>query len=251
VQILHFLYHELRDEGSDYSYVVKTSEFARQMKLFKSLRADAHTGQAGKVNPAVTFDDGHISNYEQALPVLQEQGMQAHFFITVGWTGQRDGYMGWQELRALHAAGQEIGAHGWTHTLLTHCDAAQLSKELRDARLKLEDGLGAEVPTMSLPGGRYNKRVLEACREAGYKQVFTSVPQASADDAWMVGRLNVVGGMNLEWMEKILDPASGVLASLERKDKLKGVAKSILGDTMYARLWRLINRSEEQAGEGA
>jgi peptidoglycan/xylan/chitin deacetylase (PgdA/CDA1 family) len=249
---LHFLYHELRGEGSDYAYVVKTSEFARQMELFERLHTNADTA----LRPEVTFDDGHVSNYEEALPILQAHGLKARFFITVGWTGQRTGYMGWQQLRALHATGQEIGAHGWTHTLLTHCDSAQLSLELRDARLKLEDGLGAGVPTMSLPGGRYNKRVLEACKEAGYRQIFTSVPQASEGDAWMVGRLNVVGGMGVDWMERVLDPATGVLAGLARKDKLKGVAKSVLGDSLYARLWGLVNRSEgeagsDQAGEGA
>ena len=243
---LHFLYHELRAEGSDYSYVVKTSEFARQMELFQRLHADASPG----LWPEVTFDDGHISNYDEALPVLQAYGLRARFFITVGWTGQRAGFMGWHQLQALHASGHEIGAHGWTHTLLTHCSAAQLSVELRDARLKLEDGIGARVPTMSLPGGRYNKRVLEACKEAGYEQVFTSVPQASADGAWMVGRLNVVGGMSEAWMQRVLDPASGVLAGLERKDKLKSAAKSVLGDAFYMRLWGLVNRSEGEENAG-
>jgi hypothetical protein len=62
--------------------------------------------------------------------------------------------------------------------------------------------------------------------------------------------------MNVAWLERVLDPASGILEGLERKDKLKSVAKSVLGDTLYARLWGLVNRSEgeaggDQAGEGA
>lgn len=245
---LHFLYHELRAEGSEYAYVVKTAEFARQMELFQRLQQG---GGAGLV-PEVTFDDGDVSNYEQALPVLQQAGVTARFFITVGWTAQRAGYMSSEQLRGLQAAGQKIGAHGWTHTLLTHCDAAQLKAELLDARLKLEDELGTAVTTMSLPGGRYNQRVLEACREHGYTQVFTSVPQAStAADAWLVGRLNLVGGTDLAWLEKVLDPASGVLAALERKDKIKGMAKSVLGDTLYAKVWSIVNRSEPEAGAGA
>ena len=245
---LHFLYHELRAEGSDYAYVVKTSEFARQVELYRRLQLGGGVGLV----PEVTFDDGDVSNYEQALPVLQEFGVMARFFITVGWTAQRAGYMNWEQLRGLQAAGQQIGAHGWTHTLLTHCDAAQLKTELLDARLKLEDGLGAAVTTLSLPGGRYNQRVLNACKEYGYTQVFTSVPQAStAADDWLVGRLNLVGGTELAWLEKVLDPASGVLAALERKDRIKGMAKRVLGDTLYAKVWSMVNRSEPEAGAGA
>jgi peptidoglycan/xylan/chitin deacetylase (PgdA/CDA1 family) len=245
---LNFLYHELRAEGSEYAYVVKTSEFARQVELFRRLQLGGGAG----LMPGVTFDDGDVSNYEQALPVLQEFGVTARFFITVGWTAQRAGYMNWEQLRGLRAAGQEIGAHGWTHTLLTHCDPAQLKKELLDARLKLEDELGAAVTTISLPGGRYNQRVLEACREHGYTQVFTSVPQAStAADDWLVGRLNLVGGTTLVWLEKVLDPSSGVLAALERKDRIKGMAKRVLGDTLYAKVWSMVNRSEPDAGAGA
>ncbi|WP_213803912.1 polysaccharide deacetylase family protein [Granulicella sp. dw_53] len=248
MQRLHFLYHELRTEDSSYSYVVKSSEFSRQMKLFGEMQRATQS----EVVPEVTFDDGHISNLHLALPILQEQAVRARFFITVGWTGRRDGYMGWTDLRELQAAQQEIGAHGWTHTLLTHCNATQLQTELKDARLKLEDELGAPVPTMSLPGGRYNKRVLEACREAGYKQIFTSIPQLQrSSDEELVGRLNVVGGMSLEWMERVLDPASGLLNGLARKDKVKGVAKSVLGDVLYARLWALVNRSEPQSDEPA
>jgi hypothetical protein len=57
--------------------------------------------------------------------------------------------------------------------------------------------------------------------------------------------------MDTEWMKRVLDPTSGVLADLERKDKLKGALKNVLGDTLYARLWSLVNRSEPEAGEPA
>jgi len=47
--------------------------------------------------------------------------------------------MGWQELRALHQAGQLIGAHGWSHALLTHCSASGLHRELVDAWGRFRD----------------------------------------------------------------------------------------------------------------
>jgi hypothetical protein len=98
---------------------------------------------------------------------------------------------------------------------------------------------------MSLPGGRYNRRVLTACQQAGYTQIFTSVPKAEPEPAGeIVGRLNVRGDMSLEWMSKLLLPDSGVLSNLEREYRIKAAAKSLLGDRLYEKLWAILNRKE-------
>ncbi|MGF7179429.1 polysaccharide deacetylase family protein [Tunturiibacter psychrotolerans] len=247
---LYLLYHELRPARSDYSYVVETNQFEKHVDLFLKLRNE----KTSVFYPEITFDDGHISNFEFALPILHSRAIKAWFFITVGWTGQKPGYMGWAELRALQGAGQQIGAHGWSHTLLTHCDQPQLQKELLKARLTLEDKLGTSITTMSLPGGRSNQRVLAACREAGYQQVFTSVPKAEPQPAGpAVGRLNIRGDMTLEWLTKLFQPESGVLSGLQRQHQIKATAKTLLGDRLYERLWALLNRHEPttDAGEAA
>jgi hypothetical protein len=244
---LHFLYHELRPGESQYSYALKRDAFDRQMELFVQMRGAANPG----LWPEVTFDDGHASDYEYALPILQSRGLIARFFITAGWTGIRPGYMGWSELRSLHESGQMIGAHGWSHTLLTHCGPEDLNKELSSARELLEDKLGAPITTMSLPGGRSNRRVLAACREAGYTQVYTSVPRAEGTPTgFMVGRLNVRGDMTLEWIRKLLEPGSSTLRSLERQHGIKQAAKALLGDRMYERLWAVLNRKGPASGAG-
>jgi hypothetical protein len=59
-----------------------------------------------------------------------------------------------------------------------------------------------------------------------------------------VGRLNIRGDAQLEWIEKLLDPSSGVLTGLQRKDKIKTAAKRLFGDRLYARLWALSNRQQ-------
>ena len=241
---LYLLYHELRPIRSSYSYALETSEFEKQLDLFIKLRTDP----TQDLWPEITFDDGHISNFEYALPALQSRNLKASFFITVGWTGQRPGYMGWNELRQLHEAGQAIGAHGWTHTLLTHCDPQTLHHELADARFALEDKLGTSITTMSLPGGRYNRHVLTACEEAGYTQVFTSIPKPAPDPAAStIGRLNIRGSMSLEWIAELFQPHSKALAGLERQYRKKALAKSLLGDRLYAKLWAVLNRKESDS----
>ncbi len=244
---LHLLYHEVRQCRSDYSYVIEREQFERHVDLCAEMRNYG----TESLFPELTFDDGHISNFEHALPVLQSRGLTAHFFITAGWTATKPGYMGWEELRSLHAAGQRIGAHGWSHTLLTHCAGKELEKELRGARMLLEDKLGTPITTMSLPGGRYNQRVLAACRAAGYSMVFSSEPRAELVPAgYRIGRLNIRGDMTVDWIRSVLQPGSRVLSSLERQYRMKSAAKRIVGDRLYEKIWALLNRKELVAGNG-
>jgi len=248
---LYLLYHEVRTGESRYSYVVETGVFARQVELFARMRATESAG----LWPELTFDDGHISNLEVAAPILQSRGLTARFFITAGWTGTKPGYMGWAELRTLHGAGHAIGAHGWSHKLLTHCGDRELETELSKSRLTLEDKLGSSVTTMSLPGGRSNRRVLAACAAAGYMQVYTSEPRAeSLPLGATVGRLNILGSMQPEWIARLFEPGSRVLSELGRQHRMKEAAKKLLGDRLYARLWAMVNRGEpgtDGGGEGA
>ncbi len=241
---LHLLYHELHPTPGDYTYALGTTEFARHLSLYRKLQSAG----TDAIRPAVTFDDGHISNYEYALPALALAGVRAHFFITAGWTSHRANYMGWEHLRALIAAGHKVGAHGWSHALLTHCSPKDLQRELTDARHLLEDKLGISVRTMSLPGGRSNSEVLQACTRAGYHQVFTSVPKAElADTPPLVGRLNLRSDATAEWLERLLTSRDGVLGKLERQHRLKQAAQRALGDVLYGKLWALLNRARPSA----
>jgi peptidoglycan/xylan/chitin deacetylase (PgdA/CDA1 family) len=221
------------------------------VELFAQMRE----AESCEIWPELTFDDGHRSDVEIAAPILQARGLTARFFITAGWTGTKTGYMGWAEVRSLHEAGFSIGAHGWSHKLLTHCGDDELQMELVQSRLTLEDKLGSSVVTMSLPGGRSDRRVLAACAAAGYTQVYTSEPRAELLPlGTTVGRLNILGSMQPEWIATLFEPGSRVLSSLERRYRMKEAAKKLLGDRLYARLWAMVNRREpgtDGGGEGA
>ena len=77
---LYLLYHELRPTSSQYSYVLEPSAFQKQINLFAELRRTENPG----LWPEVTFDDGHISNFEYALPILQSQNLKAAVFHHCG-----------------------------------------------------------------------------------------------------------------------------------------------------------------------
>jgi hypothetical protein len=248
---LFLLYHEIRPGESRYSYAIESGMFERHADIFVQLRKAENCG----LWPEVTFDDGHSSDVEIAAPILQARGLTARFFITAGWTGTKTGYMGWAEVRSLHEAGFSIGAHGWTHKLLTHCSDRELQTELNKSRLTLEDKLGSSIPTMSLPGGRSNRRVLAACAAAGYVQVYTSLPRVELLPLGAtVGRLNILGTMQPEWIATLFEPDGRVLSELGRQYRMKEAAKKLLGDRLYARLWAMVNRrgpGTDGGGEGA
>lgn len=237
---LYFLYHELDTEKSAYTYALDREAFWRHCELFGAVRK-----QAGMLVPEITFDDGHRSNAELAAPVLGEFGLTAHFFLTAGWIGTKTDFMDWAQVRSLVSAGHVIGAHGWSHKLLTHCTAAELEQELAGARKMLEDRLGMAVTTMSLPGGRYTEKTLNACWDAGYSEVFTSRPEAAAAERAArstVGRVNVRSQMSVEFLRSLLTPGDGALERMQRAERLKSAAKGIMGDRLYRACWALWNR---------
>ena len=98
---------------------------------------------------------------------------------------------------------------------------------------------------MSLPGGRSNARVMDACREAGYIDVWTSVPKAEALPLGVtVGRFNVHANVTDRFLRQLLDPASGTLLKVSRRHRFKTNLQRGLGDRVYARLWSLFNHEE-------
>ncbi len=66
-----------------------------------------------------TFDDGFITDYEYAKPVLDSFNYKATFYIITGFlTDTLPGiwrYGTWQQFKQLHNEGHEIGSHTVTH----------------------------------------------------------------------------------------------------------------------------------------
>ncbi len=164
-------YHEIMPE-SNYAYCVTSSAFAEHLRLFDSLAKSG--GQKSSVE--ITFDDGEQSQLHNALPLLAEHGISARYFVTPGLIGTAAKFLSWDELKTLQNAGHSIQSHGWSHKFLTFCSDDELTHELRASKQLLEEKLGAAVEEISVPGGRWNRRVIEACAAAGYKRVYVSDP---------------------------------------------------------------------------
>jgi peptidoglycan/xylan/chitin deacetylase (PgdA/CDA1 family) len=237
--VLHLTYHRVVPTSVSYTYALTTEQFREHLTALQSGVA------ASSLGAKITFDDGNRTQFQHAVPLLAEFGFKANFFVTAGWTDVNKGSMDTRELREISDAGHTVGAHGLTHKLLTHCSDDELRQELSVSKEKLEQATGKQVSTISMPGGRYNQRVLKACAAAGYAEVFTSEPITNVREecgARVMGRYNVVNTLSGEGLLRLLDPSSGMLQKEQRRAAAKRFVQSLMGDGLYLRLWSLLAR---------
>jgi peptidoglycan/xylan/chitin deacetylase (PgdA/CDA1 family) len=238
-------YHEVVPEPSAYLYSVTSARFDEHLRLLDALRNNA---QAEAPSSQVTFDDGHVTCYRYALPLLEQHRLSATFFVTTDWIGQRAEFMTWTHLEELAALGHRVQSHGCTHQLLTQCSDSELNEELRRSKLILEDKLGVAVDSISAPGGRWNRRTLRAARAAGYAQVYLSDPwmaPANCEGVRVLGRLMVHRQMDARRLRQLMEMSGAPLFLHRALYQAKEAAKAILGDAAYQRLWRFAARSNE------
>jgi len=80
----------------------------------------------------------------------------------------------WAEVRAMRAAGVEIGAHADRHERLSRRSEDELRPALRACRATLERRLGPGPYTFCYPYGDWDARIAAAVREAGFNAALTT-----------------------------------------------------------------------------
>ncbi|QGN33883.1 polysaccharide deacetylase family protein [Microlunatus sp. Gsoil 973] len=138
----------------------------------------------------LSFDDGNASDIEVALPALLQRGLTATFFIVAGRLEDRDSVT-IEGLKQLRRAGMTIGSHGWEHIPWRHLSAAQQHKEFVEARAVLASAIGRPVDQAALPLGRFDRGVLAALKNRGYRSVYSSDRLPARPGAWLQGRFSV------------------------------------------------------------
>jgi peptidoglycan/xylan/chitin deacetylase (PgdA/CDA1 family) len=131
----------------------------------------------------VTFDDGLRDNYTTALPILRQYDIPATVYVAVGFIGGTNPWiapgpaaemLGENEVRALAAAGWEIGAHTMTHPDLSQLDYDGCLSEIESSRDALAKMSGARIETFAYPFGHYGPAAVAATRDAGLRAAVTT-----------------------------------------------------------------------------
>jgi peptidoglycan/xylan/chitin deacetylase (PgdA/CDA1 family) len=132
---------------------------------------DAVQGR-GSVPPnavAITFDDGWLSQFDNALPVLEQLHFTATFFIITHQVGEGALFMGIGDLKALQREGMTLASHTRTHPDVTKISASQLRDEVVGSRQDLRKMLGVDTDLFAYPYGAWDRRVAAAVQGAGYR----------------------------------------------------------------------------------
>jgi len=138
---------------------------------------------------ALTFDDGPNDPHTlHLLDVLAKHNAKATFFLIGKYVRQRPDIV-----RAIAAAGHEIGNHTDSHPNLILVSAARLRQELSDCSKVLEDALGTKITLFRPPFGGRRPNVLRTARGMGLIPVMWSVTGydwSAKSAAEIVGKVN-------------------------------------------------------------
>jgi peptidoglycan/xylan/chitin deacetylase (PgdA/CDA1 family) len=208
-----FMYHYVRtvDPAEDelgYNLSVTPERFAEHLEWlhtngYTPIRMDhlADCLRGRDICPdnavALTFDDGYEDAATAALPLLEQYGYPATFYIVTEFVG-RPGYMSWDQIRLLHESGMEIGSHTLTHPDLTARDAEVAYNEIAESRAIIEEQIGAPVRSFSYPIGSYNGELAAQVREAGYTNAVTTYPGSGIEHVFELPRRRIMGGETVE-----------------------------------------------------
>jgi len=172
------LYHHIGGTGKSSRYTISPDAFEAQMLSLKdwgyttipvSLLVTSITkGAYLPLKPIViTFDDGYRDVYQNALPIMERYGFAGTLYVIVNHIGGNK-YIKTAQLNEFVAKGWEIGSHSMTHANLRKT-GTNLTKEIMDSRLYLEDLLSTAVTSFAYPYGISSPAINQLVRDAGYK----------------------------------------------------------------------------------
>ena len=232
-QTVILCYHRFEDKGGR-EMVITPQQFESQLQALKDngitvIPMDDYLAwRRGEKNiPAksavITLDDGWLTGYKVAWPILQKFGYPFTMFIYTDYVkgGPKSGgqSMTWEQLAEMRDAGVDIGSHTVSHTALNARKGKTdeqyrewLRHELADSKALLEDKLGIHVKTIAYPYGLHNEVVREVVKDAGYEAAFTVYGQhmGFGGDPTLLGRY-ALDSLNPDvFTKKVLAfPASG------------------------------------------
>ena len=172
------LYHHIGYSLSDQTdYYVSPEAFDEQMNLlyhwgYQTISVELLAraiNQGAELPPKpilLTFDDGSDTTYTTAQPIMQRYGFTGVSYIvyyTIGLTH----YMNADQIRALHAAGWEVGSHSLSHKDLT-IPPYRHEEEIVQSRRMLEIRLGVPILSFAYPFGAHDESSVNYAHLAGY-----------------------------------------------------------------------------------
>ena len=216
----------------DREYVLARSRFREQIEYVAS-----RPTRPGGVQVVISFDDGDLSGYTTAAPLLEHHGLRGEFFVVSQWVG-KPGFMSVEQLRELAQRGHGIHSHSRTHPRLSALTTSEIEAELGGSKTELEAMLQAPVRHFSIPGGAYDERVVDIARRVGYTAVLNSVEgyNEEGDEPFVLRRFTPRAYTGAPALVEICERPAYVTAKLAVKRAALTAARGLIGRNGYERL---------------
>lgn len=249
-------YHDLSAEPWDKSsfhspYVLDPQKFYDQLKWLQknSFQAisidDLFSDRIIEKSVILTFDDGHISNYECALPLLQEFDFQATFFLIAQFIGEKN-YLNIEHIQEMQAAGMHFESHSLTHPYLLTLGRKAMTREISESRLVIEKIVKKNINHFCIPYGFYNKDLIQCVKNVGYKSVLTEKMGYYSHDCRpfkVLPRFTMKAKMKQNEFVHIMTQQRNKMVSQYLIENVLYLAKKVLGFKGYMRIKSLIAKS--------
>jgi peptidoglycan/xylan/chitin deacetylase (PgdA/CDA1 family) len=165
----------------------------------------------------LTFDDGFMSIYRYAFPVLKLHRMKATVFVTPDPESENftkhaavDSPLTLEQMREMSDYGIAIESHGMTHRYLTEMPPELVHWELEESKSVLEGIVGKPVQYLAIPSGAYNRTVRKLAKEVGYKAIFGMMKGSNhaRSDRYALRRMVIARDFTLADFRAVLHPAA-------------------------------------------
>jgi peptidoglycan/xylan/chitin deacetylase (PgdA/CDA1 family) len=192
---------------------VTPENFRKQMQWLKTagyttITAEEFVGalKAGAPLPPrpvlLTFDDGYEDAYTTAFPILREFGFVGTFFVVTDWVDQqRRGYLSWDQIKTMAAAGMSIHSHSRDHLDVRDRDEAWHVYHIAATYATLEAHLGPQLKLFCYPSGRFDERTVQHLMRVGVVAAFTTQDgtfATSDSNMWRLPRVRLRGETSVE-----------------------------------------------------
>lgn len=196
----------------------------------------------------LTFDDGHVSSYEYALPLLREFNFQATFFLVAQFIGRKN-YLTIEQIQEMQEAGMRFESHSLTHPYLLSLDKGAMAYEVSESKAVIESIVKQTVNHFCIPYGFYNKELFKCVADAGYKSVVTermSYYGHNQSPFKVLPRFTIKANIAPNDFVNIMGQHRSKMASRYFVECILHGTKKILGFKGYMRLKSLIVQSAKQ-----
>ncbi len=148
----------IKDEGFEF---INVNDFESKLK-----------NEIYKKKILLTIDDGFLSFYLNAWPILKKQKIPFMIFISTKEIGTNN-YMSWDQIRELSKSNLVyIGNHSHTHEYLVDMSNEEIKNDLKTSMVILKKETNKSPIFFSYPFGEYSLNFKTIVKDLGFKYAF-------------------------------------------------------------------------------